>query len=97
MSKHVDRLTYKLNKAREKLRTIIATSSSSDDSETEKAAKTKPSNLFTPTSGDQLLMDVDNNITEEMVEGMEEQFEITLSDQKNLFLIVFQVIFKFLH
>lgn len=95
MSKHVDRLTCELNKAREKLRTIMVTSNSSDDSETENATKTKPSQLSTSTSDGQSLIDVDDNITEEMVECMEEKLEIAQSDQKNLFLIIFQVIFKF--
>jgi len=98
MSKHVDRLTRELNEAREKLRTTAATSNSSDDSdtETEKAAEAKPSRQSATTFGGQVPMDVDDNVTEEMVERMEEKLEMAQADQKNLFLIVFQVFLSFL-
>jgi len=88
----VDRLTRELNEAREKLRTTTATSNSSEDSdaETEKA-ETKPSRTLAATFGGQVPMDVDDNVTEEMVERMEEKLEMAQADQKNLFLIVFQV------
>lgn len=88
----MDRLTRELNEAREKLRTTTATSNSSEDSdaETEKA-ETKPSRTLTTTFGGQVAMDVDDNVTEEMVERMEEKLEMAQADQKNLFLIVFQV------
>jgi len=91
MSRHVDRLTRELNEAREKLRTTTATLNSSDDSdaETEKT-ETKPSRP-SMTFGGQVAMDVDDNVTEEMVERMEEKLEMAQADQKNLFLIVFQV------
>lgn len=95
MSKHVDRLTRELNEAREKLRTTAATSNSSEDSdvETEKA-EAKPSRHQLMTSfGGQVPMDVGDNVSEEMVERMEERLEMAQADQKNLFLIVFQVIF----
>lgn len=88
MSRHVDRLTRELNEAREKLRTTAATSNSSDDSDTEKE---KPSRPSTTTFGGQVPIDVDDNVTEEMVERMEEKLEAAQADQKNLFLIVFQV------
>jgi nuclear cap-binding protein subunit 1 len=92
MSRHVDRLTRELNEAREKLRTTAATSNSSDDSDTEtEKAETKPSRASTTTFGGQVPMDVDDNVTEEMVERMEEKLEMAQADQKNLFLIVFQV------
>ncbi|XP_025418867.1 nuclear cap-binding protein subunit 1 [Sipha flava] len=91
MSRHVDRLTRELNEAREKLRTTAATSNSSDDSDTEtEKAETKPSRASTTTFGGQVPMDVDDNVTEEMVERMEEKLEMAQADQKNLFLIVFQ-------
>lgn len=92
MSRHVDRLTRELNEAREKLRTTAATSNSSDDSDTEtEKAEPKPSRQSATTFGGQVPMDVDDNVTEEMVERMEEKLEMAQADQKNLFLIVFQV------
>jgi nuclear cap-binding protein subunit 1 len=92
MSRHVDRLTKELNKAREHLRTTAATYNSSDNSDTEaEKAEPKPSQPSTTTFGVEVPMDVDDNVTEEMVECMEEKLEIAQSDQKNLFLIVFQV------
>lgn len=93
MSRHVDRLTRELNEAREKLRTTAAISNSSDDSDTEtEKAEVKPRQLTTTTFGGQgVPMDVDDNVTEEMVERMEEKLEMAQADQKNLFLIVFQV------
>lgn len=99
MSKHVDRLTRELNEAREKLRTTAATSNSSDDSdtETEKVTEAKPSRQSATTFGGQVPMDVDDNVTEEMVERMEEKLEMAQADQKNLFLIVFQVFLSFLN
>ncbi|XP_025412908.1 nuclear cap-binding protein subunit 1-like [Sipha flava] len=91
MSRHVDRLTKELNKAREHLRTTAATYNSSDNSDTEaEKAEPKPSQPSTTTFGVEVPMDVDDNVTEEMVECMEEKLEIAQSDQKNLFLIVFQ-------
>lgn len=94
MSRHVDRLTRELNEAREKLRTTAATSNSSDDSDTEtEKAEIKPSRPSTTTFGGQVPMEVDDNVTEEMVERMEEKLEMAQADQKNLFLIVFQVLF----
>ncbi|KAL4123020.1 hypothetical protein QTP88_015252 [Uroleucon formosanum] len=92
MSRHVDRLTRELNEAREKLRTTAAISNSSDDSDTEtEKAEVKPRQLTTTTFGGQgVPMDVDDNVTEEMVERMEEKLEMAQADQKNLFLIVFQ-------
>lgn len=92
MSRHVDRLTRELNEAREKLRTTAATLNTSDDSDTETdKVETKPSRPSTTTFGGQVPMDVDDNVTEEMVERMEEKLEMAQADQKNLFLIVFQV------
>lgn len=92
MSRHVDRLTRELNEAREKLRTTAAISNSSDDSDTEtEKAEVKPSRPSTTTFGGQVPMEVDDNVTEEMVERMEEKLEMAQADQKNLFLIVFQV------
>lgn len=95
MSRHVDRLTRELNEAREKLRTTAATSNSSEDSdtETEKAAESKPSRQSGTTFGGLIPMEVDDNVTEEMVERMEEKLELAQADQKNLFLIVFQVLY----
>lgn len=92
MSRHVDRLTRELNEAREKLRTTAAISNSSDDSDTEtEKAEAKPRQSTTTTFGGQgVPMDVDDNVTEEMVERMEEKLEMAQADQKNLFLIVFQ-------
>ncbi|VVC44097.1 Hypothetical protein CINCED_3A017899 [Cinara cedri] len=92
MSRHVDRLTRELNEAREKLRTTAtATINTSDDSDTETdKAETKPSRPSTTTFGGQVPMDVEDNVTEEMVERMEEKLEMAQADQKNLFLIVFQ-------
>ncbi|XP_050538611.1 nuclear cap-binding protein subunit 1 isoform X2 [Daktulosphaira vitifoliae] len=91
MSRHVDRLTRELNEAREKLRTTAATSNSSDDSDTEtEKTDSKPSRQSTTTFGGQVPMEVDENVTEEMVERMEEKLEMAQADQKNLFLIVFQ-------
>lgn len=97
MSRHVDRLTRELNEAREKLRTTAATSNSSDDSDTETdKVDAKPSRpTAAATFGGQIPMDVDDNVTEEMVERMEEKLEMAQADQKNLFLIVFQVNFHF--
>jgi nuclear cap-binding protein subunit 1 len=90
MSRHVDRLTRELNEAREKLRTTAATLNSSDDSDTEtEKAEVKPARQ-SATFGGQVPMDVDDNVTEEMVERMEEKLEMAQADQKNLFLIVFQ-------
>lgn len=95
MSRHVDRLTRELNEAREKLRTTAATSNSSEDSdtETEKATEPKPSRQSGTTFGGQIPMEVDDNVSEEMVERMEEKLELAQADQKNLFLIVFQVLY----
>lgn len=96
MSRHVDRLTRELNEAREKLRTTAATLNSSDDSDTEtEKTETKPSRQST-TFGGQIPMEVDDNVTEEMVERMEEKLEMAQADQKNLFLIVFQVTSPFI-
>jgi len=92
MSRHVDRLTRELNEAREKLRTTAAISNSSDDSDTEtEKAETKPRQSTTTFGAQGVPMDVDDNVTEEMVERMEEKLEMAQADQKNLFLIVFQV------
>lgn len=93
MSRHVDRLTRELNEAREKLRTTaITTINSSEDSDTDiDKAETKPSRQSSTTFGEQVPMDVDGSVTEEMVERMEEKLEMAQADQKNLFLIVFQV------
>lgn len=97
MSRHVDRLTRELNEAREKLRTTAATLNSSDDSDTEtEKTETKPSRQSTTTFGGQVPMEVDDNVTEEMVERMEEKLEMAQADQKNLFLIVFQVTTPFI-
>lgn len=98
MSKHVDRLTRELNEAREKLQTTAAVSNSSNDSETdtEKAtSEAKPSRQSATTFGGQVPMDVDDNVTEELVERMEEKLEMAQADQKNLFLIVFQVFLSY--
>jgi len=92
MSRHVDRLTRELNEAREKLRTTAAISNSSDDSDTEtEKPEAKPRQSTTTFGGQGVPMDVDDNVTEEMVERMEEKLEMAQADQKNLFLIVFQV------
>lgn len=97
MSRHVDRLTRELNEAREKLRTTAATSNSSDDSDTEtEKPEAKPSRQSTTTFGGQVPMEVDDNVTEEMVERMEEKLEMAQADQKNLFLIVFQVTYQYI-
>jgi len=90
MSRHVDRLTRELNEAREKLCATAAISNSSDDSDTEtEKPEAKPRQSTTTFGG--VPMDVDDNVTEEMVERMEEKLEMAQADQKNLFLIVFQV------
>jgi len=93
MSRHVDRLTRELNEAREKLRTTAATLNSSDNNHTEiEKAEVQPIRQ-SATFSCQVPMHVDDNVPEEMVESMEDKLEIAQADQKNLFLIVFQVLF----
>nr|CAG4647771.1 EOG090X03JL [Moina brachiata] len=82
MSKHVIRLEKEVVDARAKLKSMPSDSESSeDDGVKEKRRRAPPS---TGSSKDE------DKPTEEAVERMEEKLETAQSDQKNLFLIIFQ-------
>ncbi|XP_032777092.2 nuclear cap-binding protein subunit 1 isoform X1 [Daphnia magna] len=86
MNKHVVRLEKEVADARAKLRAAPSDSESSDDDPNREAGEKRRrtiSNKDTPKDGEE-------QPTEEMVERMEERLEAAQSDQKNLFLIVFQ-------
>lgn len=75
MSAHVSRLGRELGEARERVSARGGHSSSSEDN----------------SSGDERAPTRADKPTEEMVERMEEKLEAAQADQKNLFLIIFQV------
>ncbi len=77
MNKHVSRLNFDLNEAREKVRKAEMNSSESEDEDGE-------------GNGNQKEKDNKDVPTEEQVDKMEEKLEAAQADQKNLFLIVFQ-------
>jgi nuclear cap-binding protein subunit 1 len=89
MSKHVSRLSAELAESRERLRRAESHSSDSDD---EPEAGASSSAHKPGTSGDDK-----ERPSEEMVERMEERLEAAQADQKNLFLIIFQVNIQILH
>jgi nuclear cap-binding protein subunit 1 len=80
MSKYVSRLSRELSESREKLARSGGGGSSSGEDSDDSR------------SG----RGAEDKPTEEMVERMEERLEAAQADQKNLFLIIFQV-FKTLH
>lgn len=106
MNKHVVRLEKEVADARAKLRAAPSDSESSDDDPNRGTYRRRNSNdpitswLLLIEAGEKRRRTVSNKDTpkdgeeqptEEMVERMEERLEAAQSDQKNLFLIVFQV------
>ena len=95
MNRHVTRLEKELGDARAKLRAAPSDSSSTDDGESRQDGggsgggdeKRKRSS----SAKDGSVNDGSEQPTEETVERMEEKLEAAQADQKNLFLIIFQV------
>lgn len=83
MSRHVIRLEKELTETRAKVKSMPSDSESSDDD----GVKEKRRKI--PASKDESKEGADKP-TEETVERMEEKLETAQSDQKNLFLIIFQ-------
>lgn len=81
MSAHVNRLSRELGEARERVGAAGANSSSADDSD----ESTEGSSGRNTRGGS-------DKPTEAQVESMEEKLEAAQADQKNLFLIIFQVV-----
>lgn len=77
MNKHVSRLQRELSDARDKMRRHDSDSESDDERNGGKRSRVEPEEKEKPS--------------EEMVERMEEKLEAAQADQKNLFLIIFQV------
>lgn len=80
MSAHVNRLSRELGEARERVRARGGHSSSSDEDSSDEGR-----------AGGGGGVNKTDKPTEEMVERMEEKLEAAQADQKNLFLIIFQV------
>lgn len=91
MSEHVDQCTRELNEAGKNLNTTSDALNSSDDCDTKtEKAETNPAYQ----SSGQVPIDLDDHVTEEMVDRIKEKLDMAQGDQENMFMNIFYVIFN---